>query len=595
MTQLKRNEKSALIFTLLILITATGIVMVHAQSPVIVVNPSPAIIKADGQTHNIIVVSLETENGEPYIAPRNTPVHITSSNLNVGTPDEFITIPEGKSYAKAVFTTRTSSGITIITASSPGCITGSEYLQVSQSNVNAQLSVYATPRHQPNVIGETGKVYVQITDNLGLPLTASEDVEITLTSSNHSLITVTQNLTIPKGSNYASTEFLVSGTLTGEVFVSAQAQGYTPGTDQIIVFEQAPFPERVALFFSPDVLLSDGKSHTAVTVQLQDNDGSPVRATEDTVVYLSSSNTNVATIDETVTISEDSFKTSANITCYTENGETIISATSPGVAPSSETLTVQGQVPSIIELYIFPSILVADGTENDIITVQFLDDEGNPVLARTDTEVYLTSTNPTVGDVPNSVYIRQGNTYATAEFASTGIEGNTNILASLMGVIPSEKPIQTVTKGMNITLSTPSTIMINQTFTVQVELTSNGLPVPGAEIEWTALGGVILSEDTETDDDGIAQAEIIQKYDTLRLKASASKTGYEPNEAQKNIQIAQNIETDELTITVFGRQVQVFHILIGLAILIALILGAYVYIKYRSTKEDEPEDLEIYS
>ncbi|RLI01491.1 hypothetical protein DRO31_06395, partial [Candidatus Bathyarchaeota archaeon] len=245
--------------------------------------------------------------------------------------------------------------------------------------------------------------------------------------------------------------------------------------------------------------------------------------------------------------------------------------------------------------YIFPSILVADGTENDIITVQFLDDEGNPVLARTDTEVYLTSTNPTVGDVPNSVYIRQGNSYAIAEFTSTGIEGNTNILASLMGVIPSEKPIQTVTKGMNITLSTPSTIMINQTFTVQVQLTSNGLPVPGAEIEWTALGGVILSEDTETDDEGIAQAEIIQKYDTLRLKASASKTGYEPNEAQKNIQIAQNIETDELTITVFGRQVQVFHILIGLAILIALILGAYVYIKYRSTKEDEPEDLEIYS
>ena len=577
------------------MITATGIVMVHAQSPVIIVNPSPAIIKADGQTHNIIVVSLETENGEPYIAPRDTPVHITSSNLNVGTPDEFITILEGKSYAKATFTTRTSSGITIITASSPGYITGSEYLQVSRSNINAKLVVYATPGYQPNVVGETGKVFVQITDNLGLPLTASEDVEITLTSSNHSLITVTQNLTIPKGSNYASTEFLVSGTLSGEVFISAQAQGYTPGSDQVVVFEQAPFPEHVALFFSPDVLLSDGQTHTAVTVQLQDNDGSPVRAAEDTVVYLSSSNTNIATIDETVTISKDSFKTSANVTSYTENGETIISATSPGVTPSSETLTIQGQVPSIVELYIFPTILVADGTENDIITVQFLDDEGNPVSARTDTEVYLTSTNPTVGDVPNSVFIRQGNSYATSEFTSTGLEGETNILASLMGVIPSEKTIQTVTKGMNITLSTPTTIMINQTFTVQVQLISNGLPVPGAEIEWTALGGVILSEETETDDEGIARAEIIQKYDTLRLKATASKTGYEPNEAQKNIQIAQDIDTDELTINIFGRQVLVFHILIGLAVLIALILGAYVYIKYRSTKEDEPEDLEIYS
>lgn len=593
---MKQNKKTALILTLLLLIAVTGYIMaVSAQSPVIVVSPSPAVIQADGETHEIIVVALQTENGQPYVAPRDTPVHITSSNINIGTPDEFITIPEGKSYAKAAFTTRKSSGITIITASSPGYVTGSEYLQVSASNINAQLKVYASPSSQPNVIGETGRVFVQIMDNFGQPLIPSEDVEITLTSSNHSLVTVTQDLVIEKGSNYAYSEFLVASTLTGELYITAQAQGYTPGTDQVFVYERAPVPESVALFFSPDTILPDGEPHSTVTVQLQDNEGNPASATTDTTIYLSSSNTNVATIDETVVITSGTYKTTANIMTYSENGETIISASSPGMTPATETFTAQGKIPELIEMYIFPDIMVADGSESDIITIQFQDEEGNPITVGTDAEVYLTSSNPTIGDIPSSVFILHGTSYTTVTFTSTGVAGETNILASMMGVIPSEKTFQTVTKEMNITLSTPTAIMINQTFTVQVQLSSGGLPLPGAEIEWTALGGVIISEESETDDDGIARAEIVQKYDTLRLKASASKTGYEPNEVQRNVQITQEIETDELTITLFGRQIQVFHILIGLGVLIAIILAVYVYIKYRNTRDDEPEDLEIYT
>ncbi len=593
---MNQRNKTTLILALLLTITATAYIMTAlAQTPVIVVSPSPAIIQADGESHEIIVVALQTENGQPYIAPRNTPIHITSSNLLLGTPDEFITIPEGKSYAKAAFTTKTSSGITIITASSPGYATGNEYLQVLRSNLNSKLSVYASPGNQPNVVDEDGKVLVQIVDNLGEPLIAADDVAVTLTCSNHSLITVTQELIIPKGSNYASTGFRVASTLTGEVSITAQAQGYSPGSDKVLVYDEAFTPEMVALYFGPDTVLSDGMVHNAVTVQLQDKEGNPAIATTATTIYLSSSNTNIATIDNSVVIDSGLFKTVANITSKNENGETIISASSPGLTPAAEILTTQGKVPSNLVMYVFPDILVADGSESDIVTIQFQDDEGNPVPARANTEVYLTSSNPIIGNVPETTIIPIGSSYVTIDFTSTGVAGETNILASMMGVIPSEQMIQTVTKELNITLNTPTTIMINQTFTVEVQLTSGGLPVPGAAIEWTALGGVILSEETETDNEGIATVEIIQKYDTLRIKASATKTGYKPNEVQRSIQIAQEIITDELTITVLGRQIQVFHILIGLAVLIAIILAVYVYIKYRSTREDEPDDLEIYS
>lgn len=595
-TQLKIKNKTALIFALLITISISSqLFIVHAQSPVIVVNPSPAIINADGKTHQIIVVELQTENGQPYPAPRDTPIHITSSNLNIGTIDEFATIPEGKTYTKVSFTARKTSGITIITASSPGYVTGDEYLQVLRSNFDARLVVYATPSNQPAVVGESGRVLVQIVDSLGNPYLASDNVAVTLTSSNHSICTVTQNLIIDSGTNYAVTEFTVTGDSPGESVITAQAQGYAPGSDLINTYNVPEDPEIVSIYFSPDVLLPDEQVHEAITVQLQDKEGSPVPASTTTIVYLSSSSTNIATVEQTVTINSGQYKTVADLTTYLENGESIISASSPGLLSDSETIQLRGQVPTNLALFVFPELMTADESVYDIITVQLQDNEGNPIEARKTTEIFLTSTNIEVGTVPSSVIIPQGDSYSTTSFTTTSTSGTTSILASMMGIRPSEKSIQTITKEFNMTLSTPNAIKINQTFTVQVELSSGGLPVSGAQIEWTALGGVILSEDSISNDDGVATAQITQKFDNLRLKIVATKTGYEAIEAQKNIQAAQQIEETELTVTILGREILVFHILIGLAAIIAVILAAYVYIKYRKSREDEPEDLEIYT
>ena len=534
MTQLKTKNKIGIIIQLLFLIILSNqITVAFAQTPEIIVSPTPPIINADGETHQIIVIELQTANDQPYLAPRDTPIHLTTSNINIGTIDEFITIREGESYAKANFMTKQVSGITIITASSPGYVTGNEYLQVSQSNYEARLVVYASPSSQPMVAGENGKVVVQIIDNLGEPLITSEDIDVTLTSSNHTICTVIQDLIIEKGAYYATTEFTVTGSSTGESIISAQAQGYVPGSDVVTVFTVPDEPEQIALFFNPDLLLPDETSHNAVTIQLQDREGRPVAATTTTTIYISSSNTNLVTVDETVTINSGLYKTTAELTTYTENGESIISTSSPGMLSDSEVILIQGQIPTLVELYVVPEILVADESAHDIITVQLLDDEGNPVEARRDTEIFLTSTNADVGTVPSLVVIPQGNSYSVARFSSTEISGSTNILASMMGVKPSEKSMELVTQKFNMTMTAPNIIQINQTFTVQVELISSGLPLPGAQIEWTALGGVILSEETETNEDGIATVQIVQKFETLRLKAVSTKTGYDPVEAQK--------------------------------------------------------------
>jgi len=591
----KKKSSLLLLATLFIIVSTANRVVAQTQSPLIVVNPTPEIINADGKSHQIIVIQLQTDKGEPYIAPRDTPIYITSSNTNIGTIDEFVAIPEGKSYAKATFTTSKTPGVTIITASSPGYETGSEYLQVSKSPTNARLVVYATPSSQPAVSGEKGKVIVQIVDDLGEPYTAFEDIAVTLTSSNHSVCTVTQNLVIVKGTNYAVSEFTVSGDVPGEATITAQAQGYYPGSAKVEVYEASAKPEALALYFGPKTLLPDGQCHEAVTVQLQDKEGTPVKATSSIKVYLSSSNTNIATVEETITIKSGEYKASAEVTTYSENGKTTISATSPGLASNSSVLYVKGDAPKIVELFIFPDVLLADGSVNEVLTVQLQDENGAPVKARQDTEIRLSSSNTMIGSVPESVIIPQGSSYAIASFASTNVSGTTKILASMMGAIPSEKSVQTIVKRFNMTIRTPSIIKINQTSTIKVEVVSHGIPVEGANIKWTILGGVIVYEETQTDENGVAVVQIVQKYDTLRIKATATKIGYERNEAQKNIQIQTDFEKKELTITILEREIPVFQLFVALAAIIVVILVAYIYIKYVRHTGEPPEDLEIFT
>ena len=102
-------------------------------------------------------------------------------------------------------------------------------------------------------------------------------------------------------------------------------------------------------------------------------------------------------------------------------------------------------------------------------------------------------------------------------------------------------------------------------------------------------------EDQVTDENGIATLQLIQKYDQLRISAGINKTGYEPNAASKSISITQDIEESVLTVTILGTEVEVFTLLIGIAVIIAVAVGAYVYIKYIGSKEQESDDLEIYA
>jgi len=197
--------------------------------------------------------------------------------------------------------------------------------------------------------------------------------------------------------------------------------------------------------------------------------------------------------------------------------------------------------------------------------------------------------------VPVSATSIKGDSYTSVPFTSTTRAGAATIVVATHGLGPSETTVETMKLEMNMTLITPRTITLNQTFAVQVNVTSFGYPVRGAEVRWNALGGVIKSEETETDENGKATAEVVQTYEQLNLKAQASKSGYGRQAVQKNIKITVQTERRELTISILGFELNVFVLPIIGALIIAVGLGAYVYLKYRKNNRDEIEGLELFT
>ena len=206
-----KSKPRLLIVSLLALAALSMIATAEAQTgvPSIKVSLAPPVINADGQAHRIIVVQLQHSNGQPYVAPEDIRVHLTSSNLDVGVVTEQVTVPRGRTYTRGNFTSSYNEGTAIITASAEGFQTGDAVLQVHKSGFNARLVVYPAPSLMPAEKYVEGRLLIQVMDSRGVPYNALRDVTLTLSSSNHSVLTLPRSATIRKGENYVEATYKV--------------------------------------------------------------------------------------------------------------------------------------------------------------------------------------------------------------------------------------------------------------------------------------------------------------------------------------------------------------------------------------------------
>jgi thermitase len=437
-------------------ITAASSVYGSATLTISTVSPSTSPAKlavylappkqpADSTANYGIMIQLQDVNGIPAKAPQTgVTVALSSSNTTVGTTYSTVTISSGMTYAQTYFYTTYSPGSTQITAVAVGYTSGSATL-TTVAPIPTKLAVYMAPSSVPADNKAYPNVFVELQDAQGNPARAPANVQVTFSSSNPFVGTVTSPLTIGTGSFYSMTYFQTTFT-PGTTVIKATSSYFAAGSAPIKAV--APKPAKIVLYSTLTLPIGYG-SHYTLMIQLQDSLGTPAKSPSGgTPVILTSSNTTVGAVSSPVTISSGQTYAPVSFTTTNNPGSTIIAAVSAGYGTSYATVkTVNATgVPSKLAVYAVPLKLAAENDQYPYaIEVQLQDSSGNPSLAPTEgVGVSLTTTSPSIGTTPSTIVISGGYTYSTSTFYTTYTPGMTTIIAAASGYTSGTASVTTI-------------------------------------------------------------------------------------------------------------------------------------------------------
>ena len=221
-------------------------------------------------------------------------------------------------------------------------------------------------------------------------------------------------------------------------------------------------PTKLKIYIGPTSALADNSTYNCIFVQLQDSTGKPTRATDDTTISLSSSLTNIGTVDPSITILKGQTYASANFYSTFSPGTTTIAAAATGFSTVQATVTTIGPIPSAVAVYGFPSTLPADGNQYTAIMVQLQDSSGSPAKAPKDgVQVTLSCSNTTIGEVTPNVVIPEGKTYTTANFtAKIAAQTEGRLLSAVVTALSQGYTSKQVTITTSPLISNPTLLKI---------------------------------------------------------------------------------------------------------------------------------------
>ena len=182
----------------------------------------------------------------------------------------------------------------------------------------------------------------------------------------------------------------------------------------------------VVLTIIPPKLPADGGIYPAVVVSLSDSAGLPTAALTNVTVFLTSSQTNIAAVPDSVSIPPGQEYAIANVTTTTTPGTALITAAAEGLvspAPSALQTVKPSGYPSKLIVFASPSTFLPRA-DSGTVRVEVVDDAGLPSKAISSIPVTLSSSNASVASlVSTSLTIPAGSIFADGSFITTDSGG----------------------------------------------------------------------------------------------------------------------------------------------------------------------------
>lgn len=149
----------------------------------LLVKAVPSSFSHFGPYKGYVSVQLINFFGNPVPADEDIAINLSSSNPDVVSLDEQITIKSGENFVVKDFTVL-NPGITLLQAEVPGKWKESARVAVSQPKTPLQLKLYAAPQIAPALQGAFVYGFVQLQDANGIPIKANKDITVNIISDN---------------------------------------------------------------------------------------------------------------------------------------------------------------------------------------------------------------------------------------------------------------------------------------------------------------------------------------------------------------------------------------------------------------------------
>lgn len=500
-------------------------------------------------TYPAVVVSLVDVNGLPSAALTNLTVFLTSSETNIASVPNFVTIPAGSEYVVVAAETTLTPGTTVITASSHGLNTAQAPLSTAiPSGYPARLEVFVSPQtllERP----DTGTVRVELVDDAGSPSKAITPVTARLVSSNISIATLNQGtLTIEPGQIYASGTFKALGN-SGQAYFTASATGYGSGYAIVTVGPNCAAdcgPSELLLRLvvrgtasgtgALGTLPADGNNYSALEVGLATSSGAPAVSTSDILVQLSSANPGIVSVPTLVKIPAGNISVLAPLTTSTLPGHSSITATSSNLVQGNANVTTVIPAPSELKAYVAPpSTFVSPVGNSPILVVQLQDSAGNPARARAVTDITVTSSNSSTVSGPIQLTIGKG-LDDVFQLLSVSGSGSCVLTASSQGLSSSQVNLQLARSPLVEQLvptfqATPygsTTMWSNETASLQLSVSFLGQPIKNLTVDWTLSAGSVVPMIANSGTSGVASTTFTPDrtgFANITASASSPLTG----------------------------------------------------------------------
>lgn len=321
--------------------------------------------------------------------------------------------------------------------------------------------------------------FVSIVDGSGNPYILKNPVEVTLSSSDDNVLKVPKSVVINRGTYYAIINATSNVSESRSVEVSATATGFKSAIVNMVAEPLAGTPKALKVTLLPDILAPSVGAEAKIVVTLVDSYGNPTKARTDLIVSLSSSNNQIAYVEEeSIKIAKGSFSAQGKAIGKGFIGTTTITASCADLMPDSVTLRVSGAKPE--KLYItLPQFLCAN--ENISIPVAIVDQNLMPAKVPYPVTVKLFSSNTSVAVVEPEVVIGSEEWFTLARIYVNNT-GKATIYASSGNLITASVSIEVINS-----MSQPQSIQIYPLAQM----------FPSDEREYTALLVQLMDKDNK--------------------------------------------------------------------------------------------------